>query len=86
MEDIPPSALSIALGAMGAVRGIIEATRQKNNINGYFVNKNEREICLIPLILNDKTKYVMKTANTISNNYSYCYNREWNYNKTYIFK
>lgn len=46
----PPSALPIALGAVG---GLIEATRQKKNISGYFVNKNEREICLIPIILDD---------------------------------
>lgn len=45
---IPPSVLPIALGAVG---GLIEVARQRNNITGYFVNKNEREICLIPLIL-----------------------------------
>ena len=27
--------------------------KQKNNISGYFVNKNENEICLIPVILDD---------------------------------
>lgn len=31
----------------------MEAARQKNNITGYFVNKNENEICLIPVILDD---------------------------------
>lgn len=102
---IPPTLSSIALSLMGAVGGIIEATRQKSNLTGYFVNKNEREICLIPVILddnrimqididefidirpediksikiknedfiykvititlNDKTKYVMKTAKKI---------------------
>lgn len=102
---IPPSLLSISLMSIGAVGGIIEATRKKKNINGYIVNKNERQICLIPLviddnkvmqididgfidikpeeiksikiknedfaykvitiILNDKTKYLMKTAKKI---------------------
>lgn len=47
---IPPSALPIVLGAVG---GLIEAARQKNNVSGYFVNKNEREICLIPVITDD---------------------------------
>lgn len=47
---IPQSVLPIVLGAVG---GLIETTRQKNNIRGYIVNKNEREICLIPLILDD---------------------------------
>lgn len=102
---IPPSLSSITLSSMGIVGGIIEATRQKNKVTGYIVNKNEKEICLIPLviddnrvmqididgfidikpediksikiknedfvykvitiILNDKTKYVMKTAKKI---------------------
>lgn len=31
----------------------MEAAKQKNNITGYFVNKNENEICLIPVILDD---------------------------------
>ena len=46
----PQSALPIALGAVG---GLIEVAKQKNNISGYFVNKNENEICLIPVILDD---------------------------------
>ena len=46
----PQSALPIALGAVG---GLIEVAKQKNNISGYFVNKNENEICLIPIILDD---------------------------------
>ncbi len=98
---IPPSNLALAFGAVG---GAIDALRRKNLI-GYFINKNEKEICLIPLIsdnnkaiqidvddyidilpqdiksikiknedfmykriiikLNDKTKYVMKTAKKI---------------------
>lgn len=44
------SALPIVLGAVG---GLIEVAKQKNNISGYFVNKNENEICLIPIILDD---------------------------------
>ena len=47
---VPQSALPIALGTVG---GLIEAARQKNNVSGYFVNKNEREICLIPVITDD---------------------------------
>lgn len=47
---VSQSALPIALGAVG---GLIEAARQKNNVSGYFVNKNEREICLIPVITDD---------------------------------
>ena len=39
--------------AFGAVGGLMEAAKQKNNITGYFVNKNENEICLIPVILDD---------------------------------
>lgn len=102
---IPPSVLSIAIGQMGAVGGIINYNRQKNSIHGYIVNKNEKGICLIPIIiddnkvmqididgyidikpedintikiknedfkykvitiiLNDKTKYVLKTAKKI---------------------
>lgn len=102
---IPLSLSSIALQSMGVVGGIIESTRQKSKVTGYFVNKNEREICLIPvivddygvmqididefidiklediksikiknedfvykvitIILNDKTKYIMKTAKKI---------------------
>lgn len=46
----PQSALPIVLGAVG---GLIEVAKQKNNISGYFVNKNENEICLIPVILDD---------------------------------
>lgn len=46
----PQSPLPIALGAVG---GLIEAARQKNNVSGYFINKNEREICLIPVITDD---------------------------------
>lgn len=47
---IPMSVLPLALGAVG---GLIEAKRQKNHIHGYIVNKNENEICLIPLLLDN---------------------------------
>ena len=44
----PQSAIPIALGAVG---GLIEVAKQKNSISGYFVNKNENEICQSPLYL-----------------------------------
>lgn len=44
-----PSMLPNILGILGA---IIEREK-RNNITGYFVNKTEREICLIPLIVDD---------------------------------
>lgn len=49
---VPPSAFTTALGAVGA---LIEAgkNRNKKHVSGYFINKNEREICLIPVILDD---------------------------------
>lgn len=46
---VPPSALPRALGAVG---GLIESSRKKK-ISGYFLNKNEKEICLIPIIFDD---------------------------------
>lgn len=53
--SVPQSVLSITLLSMGgAVGGLIEANRQKNKLNGFLVNKNEKEICLIPLVLDSK--------------------------------
>lgn len=46
----PKSLLPVTFGAVGR---LIEVAKQKNNITGYFVNKNENEICLIPVILDD---------------------------------
>lgn len=46
---VPPSILSNGLGLLGA---IIEKAK-KDNITGYFVNKYEKGICLIPLIVDD---------------------------------
>lgn len=52
---VPQSALPVALGAVG---GLIEAARKKK-VSGYFLNKNEREICLIPLISDDNKQLII---------------------------
>lgn len=50
--SVPPSLLSTTLLSMGgAVGGLIEAKRQKNKLTGFIVNKNEKGICLVPLVL-----------------------------------
>lgn len=46
---MPPSLLPNVLGILGA---IIESEKQ-DNTTGYFVNKTEKEVCLIPLIVDD---------------------------------
>lgn len=53
--SVPQSVLSVTLLSMGgAVGGLIEANRQKNKLNGFIVNKNEKGICLIPMYLDNK--------------------------------
>lgn len=53
--SVPKSVLSVTFLSMGgAVGGLIEANRQKNKLNSFIVNKNEKEICLIPILLDNK--------------------------------
>ena len=52
---VPKSVLSVTLLSMGgAIGGLIEANRQKNQLNSFFVNKHEKGICLIPIVLDHK--------------------------------
>lgn len=53
--SVPKSVVSVTLLSMGgAIGGLIEANRQKNKLNGFIVNKNEKGICLIPILLDNK--------------------------------